>query len=203
MKKCSKCFILKPFSEFHKNRKVKSGITSTCKICQNEKQNSWRKKHSNILAKRRRDEYQKTKGLIIKNREQKRKERVPLKYRCQQLRNGMRNRSNHSDIKFDSDFFTVEYLISRLSKNSNCECCDKKLDIDFRKNKIVDNSPSVDKVDPKKGYTKNNVAIICWRCNRQKTDATPNELRMIADYIEKFKKEVIKDPRIPVDNSLA
>lgn len=49
------------------------------------------------------------------------------------------------------------------------------------------NSPSIDRVDPSKGYVKGNVAIICYRANRIKNDGTAEELRRIADYIDKHK----------------
>lgn len=47
-----------------------------------------------------------------------------------------------------------------------------------------DDSPSVDRIDSTKGYTKDNIQIISWRANRIKNDSTPKELRMLADYME-------------------
>lgn len=41
------------------------------------------------------------------------------------------------------------------------------------------NSPSIDRIDTSKGYTKGNVWIISWRANRLKSDATLDELRGI------------------------
>lgn len=42
------------------------------------------------------------------------------------------------------------------------------------------NSPSLDRVDTTRGYTKDNIRVICWRANRLKSDATPEELHMLA-----------------------
>lgn len=47
-----------------------------------------------------------------------------------------------------------------------------------------DSSPSVDRIDSTKGYTKDNIQIISWRANRIKNDSTPEELRRLADYME-------------------
>jgi hypothetical protein len=47
------------------------------------------------------------------------------------------------------------------------------------------NSPSVDRVDPTKGYTKDNIQILSSQANLMKQDATPEELLMFADWIYK------------------
>ena len=41
MKKCSKCKIEKPISEFNKNSKTKDKLTSYCKICNNQNNSKW------------------------------------------------------------------------------------------------------------------------------------------------------------------
>jgi hypothetical protein len=46
------------------------------------------------------------------------------------------------------------------------------------------NSPSVDRIDNSLGYIRGNVKIISWRANSLKRDATPGELRKIADWME-------------------
>lgn len=51
------------------------------------------------------------------------------------------------------------------------------------------NSPSIDRIDNAKGYTKNNVQIISWRANDLKRDATPEELQKIADYLVRQQNE--------------
>lgn len=47
-----------------------------------------------------------------------------------------------------------------------------------------DNSPSLDRIDPSKGYTKDNVRVISYRANRIKGNCTAAELRAIAAYAE-------------------
>lgn len=46
----------------------------------------------------------------------------------------------------------------------------------------TDNSPSLDRIIPALGYVKGNIEVISHRANSIKRDATPEELRMIADY---------------------
>lgn len=45
-----------------------------------------------------------------------------------------------------------------------------------------DNTPSIDRVDNRLGYVKDNIVIVSWRANRLKSDATPDELRRLAKY---------------------
>jgi len=47
------------------------------------------------------------------------------------------------------------------------------------------NSPSVDRVVPELGYVKSNIEVICMRANLIKRDATAEELRKLADYIDR------------------
>lgn len=44
------------------------------------------------------------------------------------------------------------------------------------------NSPSVDRIDPTKGYTKDNICIISYKANRLKNNATLEELEKILEY---------------------
>lgn len=46
-------------------------------------------------------------------------------------------------------------------------------------------SPSIDRIVPELGYVPGNIAIISWRANDLKKDATADEMRRIADWIDK------------------
>lgn len=47
-----------------------------------------------------------------------------------------------------------------------------------------ENSPSLDRKDSNKGYTKDNIVVISNRANRLKSDATCDEIEMILKYIK-------------------
>jgi hypothetical protein len=52
---------------------------------------------------------------------------------------------------------------------------------------MSDNSPSVDRIDNNKGYTKDNVSVISMRANRLKSDASPAELRALLEYVTELR----------------
>lgn len=47
-----------------------------------------------------------------------------------------------------------------------------------------DGSPSLDRIDCSLGYVPGNVVVISWRANRIKSNATPDELRKIAEWFD-------------------
>ena len=51
--------------------------------------------------------------------------------------------------------------------------------------KIKFNSPSLDRIVPELGYVPSNIAIISMRANVIKSDATHQEIRLVADWLEK------------------
>jgi hypothetical protein len=51
--------------------------------------------------------------------------------------------------------------------------------------KATPNSPSIDRIDPSKGYIKGNVWIISWHANRIKNNATSEERKLLTSGIRK------------------
>lgn len=65
-KKCSRCEVDKPFTEFHKKKERKDGLTSECKACQSK----WQKEfYSDPINKQKRIDRQSTKEAKIRARE--------------------------------------------------------------------------------------------------------------------------------------
>ena len=50
-----------------------------------------------------------------------------------------------------------------------------------------DHSPSIDRIIPYKGYTKDNICIVSWKANNLKSNGTLWEFEKIIEYIKRFK----------------
>ena len=71
---------------------------------------------------------------------------------------------------------------------SKCPVLGVDMEISKLGSKNNDLTPSIDRIDPKKGYVKGNIIVVSMRANRIKTDATVDEIRKVADFYEKLLK---------------
>lgn len=87
--------------------------------------------------------------------------------------------------EFDDRLFEVYW--TTIPKT--CACCGITLDYEFIhsfKSRSDDNrSPSFDRVDNTKGYTVENVAVVCQRCNRLKSNASILDLERLLTYVKR------------------
>jgi hypothetical protein len=60
------------------------------------------------------------------------------------------------------------------------------IELDYFLERLAENSPSFDRIDPSRGYVAGNVRVVSWRANRIKNDGSANEHRLIADYLDKL-----------------
>lgn len=100
------------------------------------------------------------------------------KTRISYLLSRLRTKCTKGDIEFD---LTVDDLIipdrcpildiPLVFGNDNSTCTGP-----------TDNSPSVDRIDPSKGYTKDNIVVVSQRANRIKNNATIQELQLLYQY---------------------
>lgn len=86
-----------------------------------------------------------------------------------------RNRARLLNIPFDVTYDDIEW-------NVTCPVLGVVLDY-TGENTQNHNAASIDKVDPSKGYVKDNVRIISMRANWLKQDATLEELEQIMRYM--------------------
>lgn len=84
---------------------------------------------------------------------------------------------------------TLDELEKLAKPITHCPICDIKLDWSYgSKGKAKFNSPTLDRINNEKTLTKKNVWIICYSCNRTKSNKTMKEFYIYCkNFVEKFK----------------
>lgn len=77
--------------------------------------------------------------------------------------------------KWDYDNIEFSISIEDIKIPETCPYLGVKLDTSNK-----DTSPSLDRIDSSKGYTKDNIQVISYKANRMKSDATERELLTFA-----------------------
>lgn len=90
-----------------------------------------------------------------------------------------KQRAKQYNLEFNLD---QEFMEHNLKIPMLCPVLNIPLEVSSLKQS--DNSPSLDRIDNSKGYTKDNVAVISWRANKLKSNANLWELKAIIHYME-------------------
>lgn len=133
---CRKCKKEKDDTLFHKNKSKPSGLSSWCIEC--------RKTFDGI------------------NRANYRPHQLSYrkKNRAMKLVGCIRTRAKNNGITFDLDKHTK--LIQQRIDNGFCEMTGIAFDLDAN---MDFNSPSIDRIDPRKGYVYSNIRVVCFAIN--------------------------------------
>lgn len=162
---CNICRQYLPLDMFTKNNAIKKDRLSLyCKPCDAKKQEAKRRKSPE--------------KLLDYGRKYQAKRRENPEYRLQMLLNASKQRATLKNIEHT---LTLEQLKSIYPPDNKCPVFGTELK--FGNAGFRDHSPSIDKIDPSKGYTLDNVQIISWRANRLKADASINELQMLLAFM--------------------
>lgn len=103
-------------------------------------------------------------------------------FRCRTIfRHKKNNVMQKGGIKWTLDIEDVEFP-------TFCPILGMKLD--YSGARVKENSPSFDRVNPKRGYVKGNVIVCSWRANRIKNDGTLREHEKIVAYLRAHKSMV-------------
>ena len=94
-----------------------------------------------------------------------------------------RRRAKNKNVPFEID---LEYVRSIV--NNHCPVLGIALDWSCRRSETpspIPSSPSLDRIDPERGYVKGNVWIISHRANTIKSNATHEELKLVTNAVGK------------------
>mgnify|MGYP001565496514 CR=1 FL=1 len=164
MKKCAKCNKEKDLLEFHKDLTSKDGLYRWCKECKGQYD----------------EEYRKSDKVISHQNSRKYRDR----------------KAEYRKVRYNSDLRLILYEQAKSrAKNKNLpfnitlddikipDIC-PLLNIPLMRKPYGErtgfhmNSPSLDRIQPKLGYTKGNVMVISMKANAMKYSATLDELEI-------------------------
>lgn len=175
-KTCNKCILSKPLALFSLSSTSKDGRQRTCKACQSKryhenrdrelaKKADWREKNKNYASEYSAKHHAKT---YTTNRG-----------RAKSLLQGAKRRAKAKGMDFDLDLSFVEALIE---STPTCPLLGVSIKLDVGRG-IQQESPSLDRIDNSKGYTKDNVWLISWIANKIKGELSLAELLSFANAL--------------------
>lgn len=78
----------------------------------------------------------------------------------------------------------IEFDLDGVGLDIPTHCPVLGIELKKGKGKKWDGSPTVDRIDSSKGYIPDNIHVISYRANQIKSDATPAELKKVAEYFD-------------------
>ena len=91
----------------------------------------------------------------------------------------IKKRAKDKNLKFDLDVF---WLISIIPTNRMCPVF--KMPMIYKKQNNKDLAASIDRIDNKKGYTKDNVCWISYKANRLKNEMNLHDVSLIYEFMK-------------------
>lgn len=173
LKRCLKCGLEKDRAEFHKDKSRKDGLRDQCRECTKTKNAEYWKRYSLRFEKRNREYKYKNKDSVY---------RMARKYkeshRGFMLWLGAKKRATKQGVPFDIEIEDI--IIPDM-----CPLLGIKLGFNGSVNNR-DSSPSLDRKNPALGYVKGNIAVISYRANRIKNNASAAEIKLLAERIDTY-----------------
>lgn len=164
-KKCSKCNQKLPLFEFSKNKASNDGLQYHCRECDKTYQQERRKNNKD--------------ADLAYHRQYQAKRRENFEYHLQMLLNASKQRAI---LKNREHSITLKDIKELYPKDGKCPVFG--FDLEFNNKGFRETSPSIDRIDSSKGYTKDNIQIISWKANRLKAYATVEDLELLVAFLK-------------------
>jgi hypothetical protein len=164
-KQCKTCKVSLPFTSFAVNKAAKDGLQYSCKSCDNLRQKTRR--------------VEKRSEMQQYGKEYRKKNFTNIEFRLQGLLNASRARARLKNREHD---LTKQDLLELYPTDGKCPIFG--FDLEWNGSGFRETSPSIDRIDSNKGYTKDNVQIISWKANRIKGYASVEDLEILLAYLK-------------------
>lgn len=153
-------------SLFSKCRNSRDGLQSRCKKCDNEYNKKRRERIGKTEMRKKYNEYRKSRLNDFDYR-------ISALWSASKQR-AVANNREHSITKQDlKDLFPSDF-----------RCPVFGFELEWGDAGFRETSPSIDRIDSTRGYTKDNVQIISWKANRIKSYATIDEIETVLNYMK-------------------
>ena len=164
-KQCNRCFQSLPLFDFSKNKSSSDGLQYRCKPCDKQYQQKRRSDNKDYLL-----DYQ---------RKYQANRRKDFEYRLQMLLNASKQRAA---LKNREHTITLDDVKALYPVDGKCPVFG--FDLEFNSQGFRETSPSIDRIDSTKGYTRDNIQIISWKANRLKAYATVEDLELLVAFLK-------------------
>jgi hypothetical protein len=163
---CIACGENKLAHEFAFKKGSRDGRRGKCKLCLNAYSREWRER--DLLTNQ-----QQANSRKLRNRSALEK-RDPVRAWAVQAHGAARQRSREKGLRYE---LNIDFIVSIAP--TICPLLQYPLVYTKEKGRSRTSVPSLDRIDPSKGYTRDNVWIISWRANTIKNDASLEELEAV------------------------
>ena len=188
LRRCTKCEEEKEFSEFNYSKNGKNNLRSVCKSCESAQHRIHRlnnlEYYSNLARKRRAEKREEVNSWDRVYRDSYLK---TLKGYSGKLFSNAKRRAELKKMEFN---LTSNWVLEKLTPLT-CDVTGLNLEIKMSKfYRINPLQPTLDRIDNTKGYTTDNVRVVCWWWNVMKQDWTDEVVKdLIKQYLENTKNE--------------
>lgn len=188
MKKCTICLTDKALSEFRERvSKGKVRVTPSCKECERARNRLYYSRNSEGMKRQARQYYldnkEKVLGDVKLYRDSNRHiiQEKGREYYRRKLKNRMLNGSRARAKKYG-----IEHDISEADFEVPEMCPLLEIPLIIGHASVSEGSPSLDRIDPQKGYVKGNVWVISHKANTMKSNASLEEIHLFYRNINRL-----------------
>lgn len=170
MPTCSQCKIEKIDTEFFKDRSRKNGLGRFCKECQLIYVRTWKQQHAKEVNEDNRSRY--WRNIDESRRRQREHYRDKI---LPKLITAARSRAKRKNLPFSIS--TNDLVVPMYCPILGIRMC-------VASGSLENNSPTIDRIDSRKGYVPGNVAVISHLANQIKSCGTADQHRKIANWMD-------------------
>jgi hypothetical protein len=169
-KQCSKCKKVLPVTMFSKDARLENGLRAYCRSCQAQSAAKWYENG----GQEKRQSYVKSNPIL----------RI-----TSNMIDHARRRARNKNLPLDIDLNYVRLMVGENAEfASHCPVFNVPLEWSCQRGNGtggLPNSPSIDRIDPSRGYVKGNIWVISHRANTIKNDASHDELKLVTKAVGK------------------